>query len=170
LLVLVGFAALAAGQGEAPHGDESRTLPILARMQFPLHRLGDPEPTAPRITVMRSAEEVQRHLGEGMLETVQRELEVERIDFDRQMLIHVSAGERPTGGYRIETTRIAAAPDRKTATVHCKAHPPEGFATQALTYPGELLLTPRFAGVIQGEVATQPLERKRPRIDGAPEC
>jgi hypothetical protein len=88
------------------------------------------------------------------LEQVKKSLKVESIDFTKQMLIHVTAGSRPTGGYRVNITKVQTDDTGKTLNVNYTVQAPMGFATQAFTHPGELVLVDRFEGDVKFTGAT----------------
>jgi hypothetical protein len=75
-----------------------------------------------------------------------RALKVEKIDWDKQTVIVVTAGAKPTGGYRVEVQSLPVKDG--TLTVKWKLHAPEGFATQAFTHPGEAVLVDKFEGKV----------------------
>jgi hypothetical protein len=74
-------------------------------------------------------------------------LKVDSIDWTKQMLIVVTAGVKRTGGYSVEITSLKVAD--KALTVAWKINPPKGFATQAFTHPGQVVLVPRFEGEVK---------------------
>jgi len=61
------------------------------------------------------------------------------VDFDREMVVGVFAGEKPTGGYDVEI--INAEQTDSAVTVHYreKSPPPGSIVTQALTQPFHLI-------------------------------
>lgn len=63
------------------------------------------------------------------------------IDFDQEMIVAVFAGEKPTGGYRIDIPAIEEDRARQQFTVRYReTRPPAGaMATQALTQPYHLV-------------------------------
>lgn len=80
-------------------------------------------------------------------EAVAKSLRVKTIDWDKQMLVVVTAGSKPTGGWRVEVTSAAVKGD--TMTVTYAVSPPDGFATQAFTHPGVVALVPRHKGKVE---------------------
>jgi hypothetical protein len=58
-----------------------------------------------------------------------------KVDFTKQMVVVVASGEKMTGGYTIEVTRIETKKD--AVVVHCKETQPKsgGFTIQVLTQP-----------------------------------
>ena len=83
-------------------------------------------------------------------------LKVPTIDWDKQMVIVVTAGAKPTGGYSVDVTSLAV--KDKTLTVHwkLKSPAPGSFVTQAFTHPAQAVLTERF----EGEVKFDPPAKK----------
>ena len=70
------------------------------------------------------------------------------------MLIVVTAGVKPTGGYSVEIAGLKVAD--KMLTVAWKVNAPTGFATQAFTHPGVVALLPRFEGEVRFAAADKP--------------
>jgi hypothetical protein len=84
-------------------------------------------------------------------------LKVEGIDWGKQMLIVVTGGVKPTGGYSVEITDLKVA--GKMLTVTWKLNRPRGFATEAFTHPGQVVLVPRFEGEVRFVVMAQKPEK-----------
>jgi hypothetical protein len=105
----------------------------------------------PRQEVIRSEEELQRLVGKEGVERLAKQLKVEAIDYKKHMLVHVTGGVHPTGGYRVEITGVKKDGKAGTLNVHWKLHTPRlgGAVTQAFTHPGELLLLERFEGDVR---------------------
>ncbi|MBI3057773.1 MAG: protease complex subunit PrcB family protein [Deltaproteobacteria bacterium] len=63
--------------------------------------------------------------------------EVPAVDFKQEMLIGVFSGEKRTGGYRIEITKIEEDSSKNQLSVHFSetAPPPDSMAVQMLTQP-----------------------------------
>jgi len=57
------------------------------------------------------------------------------IDFSRQTVVAIFAGQRPTGGHSVVVTKVVD--DGRGATVHYRVAPPppDAMVTQALTFP-----------------------------------
>jgi PrcB C-terminal len=92
-------------------------------------------------------------------------LKVPTIDWDRQMLVIVTAGVKRTGGWKVHIDSVSAAD--KTVTVRYRVTPPQGFATQAFTHPGEAVLVERAEGTPKFEMA--PGAKPRPKLRPRPE-
>jgi hypothetical protein len=154
---VLGMSVLlgAASDADAARTDKERELKILARGVWPV--LAD----KPSQLVIRSGEELALALGvaakEAREERLQKEatadvthlLKVRAIDWERQMLVVVAAGAKPTGGYRVEITSLRV--KEKTLTVAWKLHRPaaDAVVTRNVTHPSQMVLVERFAGTIQ---------------------
>ncbi len=100
--------------------------------------------------VIRSAEELEKATGSKQgVERLVLLLKTGELDFKKQMLIQVTGGTKSSGGYRMEITKIEVDDAGKTMTVHWKLHAPQGFATSAITHPGEVVLIDRFDGEVK---------------------
>jgi len=65
------------------------------------------------------------------------------VDFSRDMVLALFMGERPTGGYAIEVTRIERT-DHGLSVHYLTSRPdPSAMQTQALTQPFHLVTVPR---------------------------
>jgi hypothetical protein len=84
-------------------------------------------------------------------EMLAKALKVEKIDWDKQMVIVVTAGAKPTGGYRVEVQNVAIKDG--ALKVRWKLHTPTGFVTQAFTHPAESVLVEKFEGKVTFEAA-----------------
>lgn len=71
-----------------------------------------------------------------------------QIDFSREMVIAVFAGERTTGGVTVEVTAIDVSSGAIRATYQESGPPPDSILTQALTQPYHLVITPRVEGPV----------------------
>jgi hypothetical protein len=137
--------------------EKDRDLKILARGAWPVHH------DKPAQLVIRNAEELalahdvapkdakEKRFQSAVTEDVATLLKVKTtdIDWDKQMLVVVSAGMKRTGGYRVE---ILALPVKDgTLTVRWKLHSPapDSIVTQAITYPAEMVLVERVAGAVK---------------------
>jgi hypothetical protein len=75
------------------------------------------------------------------------------VDFRSQMVLLVSGGVQPTGGYRVEVTAISFDNEGKTMRVHWKLHPPlpDQPVTQRPNEPATIALLKRFDGEVRLE-------------------
>jgi hypothetical protein len=70
------------------------------------------------------------------------------IDWSKQMLITVSLGSRPSGGYSVEIDRVTQQGSLWIVHAH-ESRPAEGsMQTQMITSPFDCVSTPRFEGRI----------------------
>src|SRR5262245_33065154 len=88
-----------------------------------------------------------RESPQAALVNLRKEMKVD-VDWDKHMLIVVSAGVQPTGGYRVAITDVKQSGD--TMTVHWKLHKPKpgDLTISALTHPAEMVLVEKFAGKV----------------------
>lgn len=87
-------------------------------------------------------------------------------DFGRSSIVVVAAGERPTGGYRVEVVR--AVKESNKWVIEFVVHPPtpDAFVTQALTYPASIavfsstaIFRPQVRDVTPPEAPDKPATR-----------
>ena len=78
--------------------------------------------------------------------TLAEALKVKDIDWEKQMVIVVTAGAKPTGGYSVEVLGVEA--KDRTITVRWKLNSPGpgSIVTQALTHPGQAVLVDQAEG------------------------
>jgi hypothetical protein len=89
---------------------------------------------------------------------------VPAVDFERDMVILVAMGQRPTGGYQIEVSQVVRADTLLTATVTETAPGRSCMTTQAFTAPAVAVRVPRFAG----QVRFREIRRTRDCLNSAP--
>jgi PrcB C-terminal len=65
------------------------------------------------------------------------------VDFSRDMVVALFMGERPTGGHRIEITRVERADSGLSVRYRSQAPDPGTMVSQALTQPFHLVTLPR---------------------------
>jgi len=78
--------------------------------------------------------------------TLAEALKVPTIDWEKQMVIVVTAGAKPTGGYSVEVLGVTA--QDKTLTVRWKLNSPgrDSIVTQAFTHPAQAVLVDTAEG------------------------
>ncbi len=145
---------------DAPAGTgEERELKVLARGVWPVRN------KRPTQLVIRNAEELARSHGIDGDDAKDRRfqtdvtadaaqlLNVKTIDWKKQMLVVVTAGPQPTGGYSVEILTLPV--KDKTLTVRWKLNSPKAGATvrKATSYPGQMVLIERFTGTVQFDPA-----------------
>lgn len=160
------LAAGAAGKGdEKPQaGKEPK---VLARAYWP-HGKADPKSKKGETVAIKSASELagrspwseldaNSQVVEKMAtQAVATLLKVPDIDWNKQMLIVVTAGPRPTGGWKVNIDALKVS--GKTLAVEWSVTPPTGIVTQAFTHPGQVILVERFDGPVTFEMAAKKRE------------
>jgi hypothetical protein len=153
--LVVSLLFIAPPVKDTAKGGEDRDVKILARGVWAVRH------EKPTQLVIRNAEELGRAHGIAARDAKEKRfqtdvtadvaelLKVKTIDWDKQMLIVVAAGTKPTSGYRVEVRTLSA--KDKTLTVHWKLHSPApgGIVTTALTYPAQMVLVERFDGPVK---------------------
>ena len=159
LVVSLVFAAPPAK--DAAKAGEDRDVKILARGVWAVRQ------EKPAQLVIRNAEELARAHGVAPKDAKEKRfqtdvtadvaelLKVKTLDWDKQMLVVVAAGTKPTGGYRVEVRTLSV--KDKTLTVHWQLHSPAPgvIVTSALTYPAQMVLVERFDGPVKFEPAVK---------------
>jgi hypothetical protein len=144
----------------APGGDErpagGKPLKVFARGSWSFGTVGADAPKKGEQAIFRKPSELASRppwnrsdapepvIAKMATAAVAKALKVDSIDWERQMLVLVTAGVRRTGGWRVNIESVEVA--GKTITVHYSVTPPKGFATQALTHPGQVALVERAEG------------------------
>ncbi len=106
--------------------------------------------------VLRSAAEAAKASGlpgdgKGQEQATQRlaqALKVDKIDWEKQMVVVATGGAKPTGGYKVEIQALQVKDG--ALTVKWKLHSPQpgSIVTQAFTHPGEAVLVEKFEGKV----------------------
>jgi hypothetical protein len=68
-----------------------------------------------------------------------------RVDFDREMVLAVFMGERPTGGHAITIEDVAFGDKEIRVTVWEQSPPPDALTTQAFTQPFHIVVVKKSA-------------------------
>ncbi len=168
LTALTGFAAGGAAPGAA--GESGKALKILARGPWsPGKSVPDEKPHQ---LVLRSAAELAARplwnrsdapaaeMQKAATAAMAKTLRVPAIDWDKQMLVIVTAGAKRTSGWKVHIDSVTAA--GKTVTVRYRVTPPQGTAKEAFTHPGEAVLVERAEGKPKFEQA--PGAKTRPKL------
>jgi hypothetical protein len=152
-----------------------KALKIIARADWRYESARPDGPKTGRQLVIRSAAELVAATPFSRLDAPQevvermagaelaKALKVDRIDWQKQMLVAVTAGVKSTGGWTVEIVSVRAAD--KIAAVHSKVNAPKGAVTTAFTHPGQVALVERFDGKIvfaAAEPAKAKQETKKP--------
>jgi hypothetical protein len=85
-------------------------------------------------------------------------LKVAAVDFDKQMVVGVSAGVQPGPGYRVEVVGVEKGEKGEGLTVRWRLHAPAEAAEGAPTHPAAVALFGRTAGKV--------VFREEPRVTG----
>jgi hypothetical protein len=138
---------------------EGKQLKVIARARWPFVQANPDGDRKGTQTVVRSAEDLVNLYPWNQLDAqpavvakmasaeVAKLFKVDAIDWQKQMLVVVTAGVRPTGGWQIDVKSLDVADN--ALTVKWSATPPAGFATQAFTHPAVAVLTERFEGKVR---------------------
>jgi len=80
------------------------------------------------------------------------------INFDKDMVLAVFAGEKPTGGYGVKIEKVVHAAAKKTVWVIYSERTPEpgSAVTQALTYPSHVVAVRKVEGEVKFVKADSP--------------
>ncbi|MCI0380789.1 MAG: protease complex subunit PrcB family protein [Gemmataceae bacterium] len=138
--------------------DKGKNLKILGQGSWPYGPKAGPNRTEQQKLVLRSVDELiaatpfkdldapQPVVEKAAVEALVKILKVDGINWKTHMLIVVTAGSKPTGGWKVVVDSVHI--EGKKATVHWHAQPPEGNVTQAFTHPGVVALIERFEGKV----------------------
>jgi hypothetical protein len=152
-LLLIGAVLLWTRRG----GDQ-----ILGQAELPYLR---PPPgaagQAPQVLVIRSLDEYFRALGmpgdgKTLVMTERFFLKAfgrKAVDFDRHMLLVVTGGMKPTGGYRVEVTGLELDKAQGALKLSLEVHPPSSGqpVSPRPSCPATLVLVKRFDGAVKLE-------------------
>jgi hypothetical protein len=115
-------------------------------------------------TVLRSAKDAagySRKSEEQASAGLAKLLKVDKIDWKKQMIVVISGGLKPTGGYSVQVNKLAVKDN--VLTVHWKLNSPKpgDFVTQAFTNPGLTVLAERFEGTVRFDPAPPKVKKVR---------
>ena len=71
------------------------------------------------------------------------------IDFEKEMVVGVFLGEKPTGGYTVRITRLRSIPEGVEVQVRETSPPPGSLVAQVLTQPYHLVTVERKEGRVK---------------------
>lgn len=97
---------------------------------------------------LRAPEPVLERMRAEARARYEKALKVDRIDFDKQMVVGVSAGVRPAGT-RVEVTKVRAESDGKTLTVTWREVPPGPKPAEGIAHPAEVVVIEKFPGTVR---------------------
>jgi len=124
-------AAATSGQGYAPYGNNNRTLDLRRIGQWTRTGIGES-----RRLVIRDANgwaQFWSELGVGDRPSV---------DFNRDVVVAVAAGQRPTGGYEIVIDRVTQSGGQLTVEVVERTPGPNCITTASITQPVDVVVVP----------------------------
>lgn len=140
----------------ADAGDGIRELKVLVRADWPHMRANPDDRKKQDLSVIRTPAELAARSPWSELDAnaqvvekmavaaVAKLLKVPEIDWQKQMLIVVTAGSKPTGGWKVNIDSVKL--EGKEMKIEWHATPPKGIATQAFTHPGQVILVERAEG------------------------
>jgi PrcB C-terminal len=149
---------ICAAAGLAQAGEPGRDLKVLARDDWPYGRADPEAPKKQDLSVIRTPTQLTmrppwseldalpKFVEKSATAAVVKLLKAPSIDWDKQMLIVVTAGSKASGGWKVNIDSVKV--QGKTLKVEWSATPPDGFATQAFTHPGQVILVERFDGPV----------------------
>ena len=109
---------------------------------------------------LEAPENVLERMRQAASDRYVKALKADAIHWDKQMVVGVSAGVQPNGGYKVEVTRVETDADGKRMTVYWTLRPPakgEKFAPEP-AHPAEVVLVEQFPGEVQFKEESAPKE------------
>jgi hypothetical protein len=100
------------------------------------------------IRVVRNASDWQELWKEHTAQMMPRP-EAPAVDWEKNMLVCVALGERPTAGYRVEIESIEREKNRVIVTAHETKPAPDAILPQVITHPYVMAVTPRSDGEVE---------------------
>jgi PrcB C-terminal len=156
--IVAGETPITVQQSTAQKQEDAKELKVLARANWPYGK-ADPEAVkkGEQVVIRNPTELIGRspwseldavpQVVEKMaVQAVAKLLNVPDIDWNKQMLVVVTAGPRPTGGWKVNIDSLKVS--GKALTVEWSVAPPKGIATQAFTHPGQVILVERVEGSV----------------------
>jgi hypothetical protein len=70
------------------------------------------------------------------------------VDFEKETVLFVALGSKPTGGHKVEIAEVRQTGDKTEVLVKIHARPPGGFSIQALTAPYHAVAIPKVKGSV----------------------
>lgn len=150
-LALMAATMLGApAEDKKPEKDSGKAVKILGRSPWK----AAPRPGAPAIQlVIRSDRDFARAIPRGSnpkAEQAQlaKQMKVDAFDWQKQMIVAVSAGAQRTGGYRVEVLGVFVKDNVMTVRWKLHSPKPDDIVTQAFTHPAEAVLLETFSGKV----------------------
>ncbi len=131
---------------EGKKNADPNKLTIYKQTRWPFESANPNGPRKGKQLAIRSQAELAKLVGKNKVNDVAKLLRVRSFDWKKTMLIVVTAGVRPTSGFRVTVNSIAKSP--KGIEVQWSVLPPGAFAGQAFTHPGQVALVERADGKI----------------------
>lgn len=98
---------------------------------------------------LRAPEQVLERMRQEQAARYAKALKVGAIDFDKQMIVGVSAGVQPGPGYRVEIVRVEKDAKDNRLTVRWRLHSPKEKKPEGgLTHPAAVALVEQSAGTV----------------------
>lgn len=145
LSVIMLYAGLRSQLFAADPAEQETTLKIVARK-----RLQGPSQwgVPPEYRLVRTLRELDAAIGSDLADQIFREFGRPKIDFERYMLVYVSAGSQRSSGYEVHVADIKLdnAAGKPRVRVRWSLHEPSGFALTVITTPAEVVMVERGAG------------------------
>jgi hypothetical protein len=141
---------------QANQASENKDVKILGQAAWPFVR-ADPKGVGKgaRVFVIRGQDELIKASGlpgDGrtrfqLAGFLQKAFKLDKIDYAKHMLVVITGGTQPSGGFSVEATKARS--DGKILTLDWKLNKPSGFATTVLTHPAVIVLLDRFDGMVR---------------------
>jgi hypothetical protein len=113
--------------------------------------------------VIKSGEQLAK-LGRGDAEaataSLAKSLKVDKIDWKKQMVIVISAGQKPTGGYSVEVKSLEVKDGKLVVNWKLNSPAPGSIVAQVITHPGLTILVDRFDGDVVFDPKTPAVAKK----------
>jgi hypothetical protein len=71
------------------------------------------------------------------------------VDFEKETVLFVALGSKPTGGHKVEIAEVRQAGDKTEVLVKIRAPRPGGFSIQALTAPYQAVAIRKVTGPVK---------------------
>lgn len=136
-------ALLAQGPGEPPQGITTNRLSFRVLAEFPSERGLAAPPSGPamgRNVIIRDPEGLRRLFDE--LYGPASDVAPPAVNFEREMVVGVLLGERPTAGFSVGVTLVEDVEGTVVVQARETSPPADGFVAQVLTYPFQLAAIP----------------------------
>jgi hypothetical protein len=89
-------------------------------------------------------------------------LKVDKIDWTKQMLVVISGGTQPTGGYSVEAKSLDVKDGKLIVHWKLNTPPKDAVVIQVITNPAQTILVDRFDGDVTFDPPSPPKGAKKP--------